>query len=116
MATLKLAVVSQKCIFPAMTVHGNIWISRLFVTATGPSLKMDKETCEKVKEAADAVKEGMKETRETGQFIKETMNASAGEVITEMAKKALDVATEDNEEKGTWEKIKLVIKKSDSDK
>lgn len=42
---------------------------------------MDKETCEKVKEAADAVKEGMKETRETGQFIKETMNASAGEVI-----------------------------------
>lgn len=33
-----------------------------------------------------------------------------------MAKKALDVATEDNEEKGTWEKIKLVIKKSDSDK
>lgn len=41
---------------------------------------VDKETCEKVKEAAEAITQGIKETRETGQFVKDTITTNAGKV------------------------------------
>ncbi|CAN4104553.1 unnamed protein product [Withania somnifera] len=74
---------------------------------------MDKETCQKIIEAAEAVKEGAKEVKNVGEFVKETVSSSAGNVISEMAKAALEKAIE-KEEKGAWDKVKdtaNVIKK-----
>ncbi|KAL3507404.1 hypothetical protein ACH5RR_032786 [Cinchona calisaya] len=116
MATSKLAAQMSKCISSGVMEPGSTWICRGFVSSTRPSQKqfLDKETCEKVKEAAEAITEGIKETRQTGQFVKDTITTNAGKVISEMAKKALEKATEaaedEKEEKSAWEKVKEVVK------
>lgn len=43
-------------------------------------MKIDKETCQKIIEAAEAVKEGAKEVKSVGEFVKETVSSSAGKV------------------------------------
>ncbi|XP_059316064.1 uncharacterized protein LOC132066885 isoform X2 [Lycium ferocissimum] len=95
MANLKLAATMSNSITAKLMVPSSVCISRGFVSATRPSeiAKVDKETAQKIKEAAVAVKEGAQEVKS---------------VISEMSKKVLDKATEneDDEEKGTWETIK----------
>ncbi|XP_049363905.1 uncharacterized protein LOC125828631 [Solanum verrucosum] len=88
-----------------MVPAGNVLIYRDFVSATRPSQKIDKETCQKIIEAAEAVKEGAKEVKSVGEYVKKTVSDSAGNVISEVAKAALDKATE-KEEKGAWDKVK----------
>ncbi|CAI9117897.1 OLC1v1019386C1 [Oldenlandia corymbosa var. corymbosa] len=118
----KLTAHMPKCIssYGVIKDHASIWICRAFVTSTRPCEKqyLDKETCEKVKEAAVAVTEGIKEARQTGQFVKETITTNAGTVVTEMAKKALEKASEDGEDeekegKSAWQKVKEVVKGKD---
>ncbi|XP_060215483.1 uncharacterized protein LOC132642248 isoform X2 [Lycium barbarum] len=95
MANLKFAATMSNSITAKLMVPSSVCISRGFVSATKPSeiAKVDKETAQKIKEAAVAVKEGAQEVKS---------------VISEMSKKVLDKATEneDDEEKGTWETIK----------
>ncbi|XP_009767115.1 uncharacterized protein LOC107801262 [Nicotiana tabacum] len=106
MAYLKVVSTMSNCISTRLIiVPGNVWICRDFVSATRPSEKIDKETCQKIIEAAEAVKEGAKEVKSVGEFVKETVSSSAGNVISEMAKKTLEKATE-QEEKGAWDKVK----------
>ncbi|MCD7467827.1 hypothetical protein HAX54_005470 [Datura stramonium] len=69
-------------------------------------MKIDKETCQKIIEAAEAVKEGAKEVKSVGAFVKETVSSGAGNVISDMAKAALENVTEKQEEKGAWDKVK----------
>ncbi|KAM3236242.1 hypothetical protein P3L10_016279 [Capsicum annuum] len=89
-------------------VPSTLCFSRGFVSPNRPSqiAKVDKETAQKIKEAAVAVKEGAQEVKSVGDSLKETVSSSAGNVISEMSKKVLDKATENEEEKGTWETIK----------
>ncbi|XP_059287770.1 uncharacterized protein LOC132041041 [Lycium ferocissimum] len=106
MAHLKVVAAMSNCISTRLMVPaGSIWIYRGFVSATRPSQKIDKETCQKIIEAAEAVKEGAKEVKSVGEFVKETVSSSAGNVMSEMAKAALEKATE-KEEKGAWDKVK----------
>ncbi|XP_016549989.2 uncharacterized protein LOC107850010 isoform X2 [Capsicum annuum] len=104
---LKVVATMSNCISTRfmMVPIGSIWIYRDFVSATRTSQKIDKETCQKIIEAAEAVKEGAKEVKSVGEFVKETVSSSAGNVISEMAKAALEKATE-KEEKGAWDKAK----------
>ncbi|KAJ8763876.1 hypothetical protein K2173_003658 [Erythroxylum novogranatense] len=69
--------------------------SRSFVTAAPRPLqdKETAETCQNIKEAADAVKEGAKEVRETSEFIKDTA-ASAAKKVTKMTKEVTERVTE----------------------
>ncbi|XP_009608064.1 uncharacterized protein [Nicotiana tomentosiformis] len=104
-ATMSNSINSARVLVPATS----FCISRCFVNATRPSeiAKVDKETAQKIKEAAVAVKEGAKEVKSVGETVKETVSSSAGDVISEMGKKVLDKATEnEEEEKGTWETVK----------
>ncbi|XP_010321410.1 uncharacterized protein [Solanum lycopersicum] len=108
MANLKLiAIISNSIISTTHFVPSTLCISRAFVSPTRPNeiAKIDKETAQKIKEAAVAVKEGAQEVKSVGDSIKETISTSAGNVISEMSKRVLDKATE-NEEKSTWENIK----------
>ncbi|XP_055809543.1 uncharacterized protein LOC129879850 [Solanum dulcamara] len=108
MANLKLvATMLNSFISTRHFVPSTLCISRAFVSPTRPSeiAKIDKETAQKIKEAAVAVKEGAQEVKSVGDSLKETISSSAGNVISEMSKKVLDKATE-NEEKSTWETIK----------
>lgn len=43
-------------------------------------MKIDKETCQKIIEAAEAVKEGAKEVKSVGEYVKKTVSDSAGNV------------------------------------
>ncbi|XP_060215482.1 uncharacterized protein LOC132642248 isoform X1 [Lycium barbarum] len=110
MANLKFAATMSNSITAKLMVPSSVCISRGFVSATKPSeiAKVDKETAQKIKEAAVAVKEGAQEVKSVGDSVKDTVSSSAGNVISEMSKKVLDKATEneDDEEKGTWETIK----------
>ncbi|KAM3337595.1 putative protein isoform X1 [Capsicum galapagoense] len=102
---LKVVATMSNCISTRfmMVPIGSLWIYRDFVSATRPSQKkIDKETCQKI---IEAVKEGAKEVKSVGEFVKETVSSSAGNVISEMAKAALEKATE-KEEKGAWDKAK----------
>ncbi|KAJ8540420.1 hypothetical protein K7X08_030339 [Anisodus acutangulus] len=102
---------SNSIISARFMVPSSVCISRAFVSATRPSeiAKVDKETAQKIKEAAVAVKEGAQEVKSVGDSVKETVSSSAGNVISEMSKKVLDKAAENEEEKGTWETIKEKI-------
>ncbi|KAK4374186.1 hypothetical protein RND71_004863 [Anisodus tanguticus] len=108
MSHLKVVTTMSNCISTRLMVPaGSVWIYREFVSATRTSQKMkiDKETCQKIIEAAEAVKEGAKEVKSVGEFVKETVSSSSGNVMSEMAKAALEKATE-KEEKGAWDKVK----------
>ncbi|CAN4107127.1 unnamed protein product [Withania somnifera] len=108
MNNLKFATtMSNSIVSTRLMVPSSLCISRTFVSPTKPSeiAKIDKETAQKIKEAAVAVKEGAQEVKSVGDSLKETVSSSAGNVVSEMSKKVLDKATE-NEEKGTWETIK----------
>ncbi|XP_015060584.1 uncharacterized protein At4g13230-like [Solanum lycopersicum] len=108
MAHLKVIIANMSnCISTRFMIvpAGNVLIYRDFVSATRPSQKIDKETCQKIIEAAEAVKEGAKEVKSVGEYVKKTVSDSAGNVISEVAKAALEKATE-KEEKGAWDKVK----------
>ncbi|RAL54493.1 hypothetical protein DM860_001621 [Cuscuta australis] len=86
-------------------------ICRGFVSSTRPSqkAKVDKETCQRVVEAAGAVKEGAKEVKGVVSEVKEAVATGAGSAVKAVAEKAIEKAAEgekEEEEKGTWEKVK----------
>ncbi|XP_073307672.1 uncharacterized protein [Primulina huaijiensis] len=84
----------------------SVLISRGFVSASKPSLKakIDKETCGKVIEAAETVKDGTKqvvnEVKKVGQAITEKVAAATGKVVADVTTKKLEKSAE-NAKSGT---------------
>ncbi|CAH9071943.1 unnamed protein product [Cuscuta europaea] len=112
MGNLKLADSLLKCISSTAMLPQPSWIYRGFVSSTRPSqkTKVDKETCQRVVEAAGAVKEGAKEVKGVVQEVKEAVASGAGSAVKRVAEKAIEKAVEGEEEKGPWEKVKATTK------
>ncbi|KAK9288809.1 hypothetical protein L1049_017274 [Liquidambar formosana] len=90
MASSKLSTRLSKLLLEGGATLRTTWSSRPFVTAATRPLqaKSDKEieeTCEKVTQAADAVKEGAKEVRKTTEFVRD-MASSTAKNVTKMTK------------------------------
>nr|GMD72134.1 neurofilament medium polypeptide isoform X1 [Ipomoea batatas] len=89
MGSLKVADSLSKCIISstAMAPQKSLRICRGFVSATRPSQKknetmIDKETCEKVIEAANAITASAKEVRHLVRDVKEVVAIGAESVRT----------------------------------
>ncbi|CAH9137267.1 unnamed protein product [Cuscuta epithymum] len=83
---------------------------KLFMIEIDEQTKVDKETCQRVVEAAGAVKEGAKEVKGVVQEVKEAVASGAGSAVKRVAEKAIEKAVEGEEEKGPWEKVKATTK------
>ncbi|KAL1561646.1 hypothetical protein AAHA92_04323 [Salvia divinorum] len=83
----------------------NAWICRGFVSATVPSHKekIDKETCEKIIEAAETVKNGskdvVKEVKRVGEAITEKVTKVTGNMMADAVKKGFEHAADKAESK-----------------
>ncbi|GAA0158910.1 hypothetical protein LIER_15818 [Lithospermum erythrorhizon] len=106
MAIVKLVSTFNSIAFQVPLNRGS-WIYSCFVTSTRPlqDAKIDKQTAEKIKEAAETVTEGAKTVIHVGKSIEGTIQSSAKNAATEVAKKAFDKVT-NTEEKTAWEKTK----------
>ncbi|KZV34058.1 hypothetical protein F511_02831 [Dorcoceras hygrometricum] len=88
---------------PKVLLLGSVSIPRGFASASRPSLKakIDKETCGKVIEAAETVKDGTKqvvnEVKRVGQAITEKVAAATGKVVADVTTKKLEKAAENVE-------------------
>ncbi|XP_057783595.1 uncharacterized protein LOC131001270 [Salvia miltiorrhiza] len=82
------------------TLLNNAWFCRGFVSATAPSHKekIDKETCEKIIETAETVKDGskdvVKEVKRVGEAITEKVTNATGNMVADAAKKGFERAAE----------------------
>ncbi|CAI9762759.1 unnamed protein product [Fraxinus pennsylvanica] len=107
----------SKCISNEKTFLESAWIFRGFVSATSPShraAKIDKETCGKVIEAAESVKDGtqevVQEVKRVGKFVTDKIAHTAGTVIADAAKKGLEKAAETADTKkgkDVWDTAKV---------
>ncbi|KAK4421697.1 hypothetical protein Salat_2120300 [Sesamum alatum] len=97
--------VTSKCISTAETLLNSAWICRGFVSATRPSqrAKVDKETCVRIIEAADTVKDGtkevVKEVKRASQAVTDKVANTTGNMVVDMAKKGFEKASETTENK-----------------
>ncbi|KAL3812383.1 hypothetical protein ACJIZ3_013651 [Penstemon smallii] len=79
------------------------WVCRGYVSVTRPShkAKFDKETCEKVIDAADTVKDGTKkvvqEVKRIGQVVTDKIANTTGNMMADVAKKGFEKAAESAE-------------------
>ncbi|KAL8491173.1 hypothetical protein ACS0TY_022994 [Phlomoides rotata] len=95
---------TSKCI--SHTLLDGSWSCRGFVSATIPShKKIDKETCEKVIDAAETVKDGVKdivnEAKRFGKAVTKSATDATGTVTAELVKKGCDQAADNaSTEKG----------------
>ncbi|KAL2506480.1 Uncharacterized protein Adt_22101 [Abeliophyllum distichum] len=107
----------SKCIPNEHTFFKSAWIHRGFVSATRPShkaAKIDKETCGKMVEAAESVKDGtqevVQEVKRVGKVVTDKIANTAGHVITNAANKGLEKAAETAESKrgqDVWDTAKV---------
>ncbi|XP_019181418.1 PREDICTED: neurofilament medium polypeptide isoform X2 [Ipomoea nil] len=129
MGSLKVAdSLLSKCISSTTIAPQSLGICRGFVSATRPSQKeqaetmIDKETCEKVIEAANAITESAREVRHVVRDVKEAVAIGAESAAIKVAEKAMEQAAEgeeeeeeaeeeESEEKGSWEKVTKTITK-----
>ncbi|XP_022852821.1 uncharacterized protein LOC111374387 [Olea europaea var. sylvestris] len=107
----------SKCIPNEKTFFKSAWIFRWFVSATRPShnaAKIDKETCGKVIEAAESVKDGtqevVQEVKRVGKVVTDKIAKTAGTVIANAANKGLEKAAETADTKkgkDVWDTAKV---------
>ncbi|KAI3459607.1 hypothetical protein Pfo_016270 [Paulownia fortunei] len=97
--------VTSKCISTRDIFLNSAWICRGFVSATRPShkAKIDKETCGKIIEAAETVKDGTKEVvqevKRASQAVTEKVANATGKMVADVAKKGFEKASETAESK-----------------
>nr|GMD67840.1 neurofilament medium polypeptide isoform X2 [Ipomoea batatas] len=96
MGSLKVADSLSKCIISATAMAPqSLRICRGFVSATRPSQKnetmIDKETCEKVIEAANAITASAKEVRHLVRDVKEVVAIGAESVRTLLLSLSLSI-------------------------
>ncbi|XP_011073765.1 uncharacterized protein LOC105158644 [Sesamum indicum] len=97
--------VTSKCISTGETLLNTAWICRGFVSSTRPSQmgKVDKETCVKIIEAADTVKDGtkevVKEVKRASHAITERVAKTTENMVVDVAKKSFERASETTENK-----------------
>ncbi|PIN15534.1 hypothetical protein CDL12_11816 [Handroanthus impetiginosus] len=93
--------VTSKCMSTGSeTFLSSAWICRGFVSATRPShkAKIDKDTCGKIIEAAEAVKDGTKEVvqevKRVSEAVTEKVAKTTGNMVADVAKKGFEKASE----------------------
>ncbi|EYU32619.1 hypothetical protein ABFS82_14G031800 [Erythranthe guttata] len=84
-------------------LNGDQWICRGFVSVTRLSqkAKIDKETCGKIIEAAETVKDGTKEVvqevKRVGEVVAGRVANTTGNMVADVAKKGFEKASENAE-------------------
>ncbi|CAA0818664.1 Unknown protein [Striga hermonthica] len=89
-----------------MMMKSGAWICRGFVSASRPShraVKIDKETCSKIIESAETVKDGTKEVvgevKRMTRIVSEKVANVAGNMVADVADKGIEKASENAETK-----------------
>ncbi|KAK6145884.1 hypothetical protein DH2020_019753 [Rehmannia glutinosa] len=97
---MAIFTVTPKSIFTGNILLISKWICRGFVSATTPSQKekIDKETCGKIIEAAQTVKDGTKEVvqevKRVTQAVTEKVANVTGNMVADVAQKGFEKASE----------------------
>ncbi|KAL3634413.1 hypothetical protein CASFOL_021467 [Castilleja foliolosa] len=96
--------VTPKCISITKEawLNSNAWICRGFVSASMPSqqaAKVDKDTCAKIIEAADTVKDGTKEVVSEVKRVTGKVASVSGKMVADVANKGFEKASETAETK-----------------
>ncbi|KAG8372780.1 hypothetical protein BUALT_Bualt12G0102400 [Buddleja alternifolia] len=90
----RISRLSFYCIPTGKGLFNSAWICRGFVSATRPSLEIDKETCGKVIEAAETVKDGTKQVVEEVKRVGQKVANATGNMMADAAKRGFEKASE----------------------